>query len=75
MGGQACVLYGAAEFSRDVDFAILADPRNLNRLRLAVLELGAETIAVPRLEPVFLNRGHAVHFRCMDPEIAICELI
>jgi hypothetical protein len=24
MGGQACVLYGAAEFSRDTDFAILA---------------------------------------------------
>jgi hypothetical protein len=22
MGGQACVLYGAAEFSRDTDFAI-----------------------------------------------------
>ena len=25
MGGQACVFYGAAEFSRDTDFAILAD--------------------------------------------------
>jgi hypothetical protein len=25
MGGQACVFYGAAEFSRDIDFAILAD--------------------------------------------------
>ena len=24
MGGQACILYGAAEFSRDIDFAILA---------------------------------------------------
>ena len=24
MGGQACVFYGAAEFSRDADFAILA---------------------------------------------------
>ena len=22
MGGQACVLYGAAEFSRDLDFGI-----------------------------------------------------
>lgn len=26
MGGQACVLYGAAEFSRDTDIAILPDP-------------------------------------------------
>jgi hypothetical protein len=25
MGGQACVFYGAAEFSCDTDFAILAD--------------------------------------------------
>jgi hypothetical protein len=24
MGGQACVFYGAAEFSRDTDFVILA---------------------------------------------------
>ena len=25
MGGQACILYGAAEFSRDLDLLILAD--------------------------------------------------
>lgn len=33
MGGQACVLYGAAEFSRDTDLVILADAKNLMRLR------------------------------------------
>lgn len=33
MGGQACVFYGAAEFSRDTDLAILADDENLSRLR------------------------------------------
>jgi predicted nucleotidyltransferase len=38
MGGQACVLYGAAEFSRDIDLAILADPRNLVRLRKALAD-------------------------------------
>jgi hypothetical protein len=32
MGGQACVFYGAAEFSRDVDFAILTGAGNLQRL-------------------------------------------
>jgi hypothetical protein len=31
MGGQACVFYGAAEFSRDTDLAILASPENLAR--------------------------------------------
>ena len=25
MGGQACVFYGAAEFSRDTDLAVVAD--------------------------------------------------
>ena len=31
MGGQACVFYGAAEFSRDTDFAVLADAHNLSQ--------------------------------------------
>jgi len=33
MGGQACILYGAAEFSRDIDLAVDAGARNLERLR------------------------------------------
>ena len=68
MGGQACVLYGAAEFSRDIDLAILADPGNLLRLRKTLSDLQAEVIAVPPLDPKHLRRGHAVHFRCMHPE-------
>jgi hypothetical protein len=68
MGGQACVFYGAAEFSRDTDFAILADAANLTRLRAALAELEAETIAVPPFELKYLRRGHAVHFRCQHPE-------
>jgi hypothetical protein len=35
MGGQACVFYGAAEFSRDTDLLIAADPANLARLDVA----------------------------------------
>ena len=68
MGGQACVLYGAAEFSRDIDLAILADSGNLVRLREALADLRAEVIAVPPLDPKHLRRGHAIHFRCMHPE-------
>jgi hypothetical protein len=68
MGGQACVLYGAAEFSRDIDLAILADPRNLSRLDKALSDLNAEPIAVPPFHQKYLKRGHAIHFRCMDPE-------
>ena len=68
MGGQACVFYGAAEFSRDTDFAILADASNLARLRKALAGLQALPIAVPPFELRFLRRGHAIHFRCQHPE-------
>ena len=47
MGGQACVFYGAAEFSGATDFVVLADFANLARLRKALAALHAETIAVP----------------------------
>ena len=50
MGGQACILYGAAEFSRDLDLSIAADPENLNRVGEALKHLEAETIFVPKLE-------------------------
>ena len=50
MGGQACVFYGAAEFSRDTDLAIVADAGNLARLRRALDDLQAEVIAVPPFE-------------------------
>ena len=68
MGGQACVFYGAAEFSRDTDLAILADAANLARLRKALAELRAEPIAVPPFELKYLRRGHALHFRCQHPD-------
>ncbi len=68
MDAQACVFYGAAEFSRDTDFAILADAENLARLRKAFAELRAGPIAVPPLELKYLKRGHAIHFRCLHPE-------
>ncbi len=68
MGGQACVFYGAAEFSRDADFAVLSDAANLGRLRKALAELQAEPIAVPSFQLKYLRRGHAIHFRCRHPE-------
>jgi hypothetical protein len=70
MGGQACVLYGAAEFSRDTDLAILASQANISKLRAALAELKAEVIAVPPFELKYLRKGHAIHFRCHHPEAA-----
>lgn len=68
MGGQACVFYGAAEFSRDTDLAVVADAANLARLGRALAELQAEPIAVPPFELKYLRRGLVLHFRCFHPE-------
>jgi hypothetical protein len=68
MGGQACVFYGAAEFSRDTDLALLSEADNLARLQTALEELQAECIAIPPFEPEYLTRGHAIHFRCHHPD-------
>lgn len=70
MGGQACVFYGAAEFSRDTDLAILANSENLAKLKNALEDLQASVIAVPPFEAKYLRKGHAVHFRCQHPEAA-----
>ncbi len=69
MGGQACILYGAAEFSRDIDLAILASADNLNHLQTVLDQLQAETTYVPDLSREVLVRGHACHFRCGAPGV------
>ena len=58
MGGQACVFYGAAEFSRDTDLAIVADVVNLARLRRALDDLQARVIAVPPFGLKYLRKGN-----------------
>ncbi len=68
MGGQACVFYGAAEFSRDCDIVTVADAGNFARIDAALEELDADCIAVPPKEWQHLERGHAIHFRCQHPE-------
>ncbi len=68
MGGQACVFYGAAEFSKDTDIVLLAEPENLARLRAALDELEARQVYVPGLEIEPLARGHGVHFKCAHPD-------
>lgn len=64
MGGQACVFYGAAQFSKDIDFLILAEDENFEGLHAALGEMKATRIAVPGFDPRVLDRGHAVHYRC-----------
>ncbi len=61
------MLYGGAEFSKDFDFVVLAEPDNLERLSQFVSEVHGKVIAVPPFEPGFLKSGHAVHFRAGAP--------
>lgn len=74
MGGQACVFYGAAEFSRDCDIVLQVDSSNLDNLKHALAALEAECIALPAFEPDYLVRGHAIHFRCRHPHAANLRL-
>lgn len=60
------MLYGAAEFSRDIDLVIHISPENVESLCHALDELRAKPIAVPPFEIKYLNKGHAVHFRCEE---------
>lgn len=69
MGGQACVWYGAAEFSRDIDIALLADDPTLDALRRALTDLQAAAIAVPPFAPEHLHHGLSVHFRCQRDDV------
>lgn len=69
IGGQACVLYGAAEFSRDCDIVILSEEANFENLNAALSELQAECIAIPEFKAEYLQRGHAIHFRCKHPDV------
>lgn len=66
-GGQACVFYGAAEFSKDIDFVVLADGENFGRIEAAASSLLAETIAVPAFERSYLDEGLTIHLRCNAP--------
>jgi hypothetical protein len=50
MGGQACISYGAAEFSRDVDLAIVSSLRNIAALRKAIVKSGL-TLRSSQQEP------------------------
>lgn len=64
IGGQACIVYGAAEFSRDSDFVVLASPANLKALNSALKLLKTTPVYFPELSLHCLLKGHACHFRC-----------
>ena len=69
IGGQACIIYGAVEFSRDSDFVILADSENMERLKNALKALEAKPVYFPEFRVEYLRKGHACHFRCEAEDV------
>lgn len=69
MGGHACIVYGASEFTRDIDLVVLPDDASIASLKAALTDLAAEPIAVPPFDPRYLLAGHALHFRCGRPPV------
>lgn len=70
MGGQACVFYGAAEFSRDIDLHLLLNKETLANFNSFIKLIQADVIAVPDFEIKYLEKGHAIHFRAMANDIS-----
>ena len=62
ISGQACLHYGAIEATRDADLWVELTDENLERLTVALEQLGAKQRFLPPLERGFLDRGHATHF-------------
>ena len=62
ISGQACLHYGAIEATRDADLWVELTDENLDKLTVALEQLGAKQRFLPPLERGFLDRGHATHF-------------
>ena len=71
-GGQACILYGAAEFSRDTDFVILASPANIEALRKALRTLKAERIFLPPSNSTTFSEDMRAIFAVIIPPVKAC---
>lgn len=71
VSGQATILYGAANFSEDVDLWVEGSAENLNRL-LDALRLSQASYykLTPPLTAEFARRHHGFHFTLPSPEDA-----
>ncbi len=63
ISGQASVLYGAAEFSEDVDLWVSPEARNFRALVFALRDAEARVHKLtPPLDPSLARGGHGFHF-------------
>jgi hypothetical protein len=63
ISGQACVLYGASQFTEDIDLWIRPTPGDVAGLKRALGSVGARVHKLtPPLRLSFVRRGHGFHF-------------
>lgn len=63
IGGQAAILYGAAQTTQDLDVWIRPTPPNANALLRALSRVGARVYKLtPPMTSRWLGRGHGFHF-------------
>jgi hypothetical protein len=69
ISGQATVLYGATEFTEDLDIWAAPDQENLNRLAAALRRLNARVGPLtPCLTEQNARFGHGFHFLVTEPD-------
>src|SRR5258705_1809798 len=69
ISGQAAVLYGAAEFSEDIDLWIAPASNNIDAFTKVLREHKAKYYKLtPSLHSQYLERGHGFHFTFPDAD-------
>ena len=63
IGGQATILYGASQFTEDVDLWVRPTGEEILRFLRALADLDAQVYKLtPPVTPPFVRRGHGFHF-------------
>jgi len=72
ISGQACVLYGASQFTEDTDLWIQPGARNLQAFFRAMAQVKATVYKLtPPIRPTYLRKGHGFHFRIGDSYVDV----
>jgi hypothetical protein len=64
ISGQACVLYGASQFTEDIDFWIQPKQQNFRAFLRAMAQMKATVYKLtPPITQAYIRKGHGFHFK------------
>lgn len=76
ISGQASILYGAAQFSEDIDLWVRPTTLNLRRLRRALARARARVYKLtPPIELRYARRGHGFHFTLPGSDTVFLDIM